>query len=136
MFFRFKGDITIGQKIKVDAHTGIVSELKTFDLLLENKEGERIIIPYFTLAKQEVILKNLSSDFHTHSFSLVTNNNTSIKLIRKEIQLSPWVSSVFESKITKTKLDNSQLKFDILVHVVDEKYSYFIESDLRKIITI
>ena len=134
MFFRFKGDILIGQKIKIDNHNGEVKVLKTFDLLLENKDGESVIIPYSSLAKQELILQNHSSEFFTHAFSLFTENNLNMELLENEIKKSPWISSVVKSKITKSQSENNQTKYNVIVYSLNEKYNYFIENDLRSFV--
>jgi len=134
LFFRFKGNIRRGQKITINNHSGMVTDLKTFDLILENKNSERIIIPYATLAKEDIVLKNISADFCTHNFSIVTNSDITSKLIETEIKNSPWISSKMEVKVSRTRLDEKQFKYTILVHTLDEKYNYFVENDLRLVL--
>lgn len=131
LFFRLKGDIHLGQKIALDNHEGFVHKLNTFDIEIQNKEGEIIQIPYKNMASKEVVKKDFSSDFTSFKFSMTIPQSTAESEIRNKLLQMPFVTNVFEPKISKTNLEGSMAKFDIVVYVLDEKYHSTIENKLK-----
>jgi len=135
LFFRLKGDISVGQKIATKEYAGIVVRLNTFDVEIQNKEGEIVQIPYGNMASKELVKKDFSADFSSHKFVIATNKSISDSIIRNTLLSQPWVSSVIMPKITRIKEESDTVTYSILVYPIDEKFNSFVERDLRESLT-
>ena len=131
LFFRLKGDIDLGQKIAVDEYSGVVHKMNSFDMEIQNKEGEIIQIPYGNLVKKEIIKKDFSSDFSSYKFSIVVSDTVKEQDIKSRILQMPWITSVFQPKVTRTMQSEGKSNYDIIVYALDEKFFTHIESDLK-----
>ncbi len=135
LFFRLKGDISVGQKIATKEYAGIVVRLNTFDVEIQNKEGEIVQIPYGNMASKELVKKDFSADFSSHKFVIAMNKSISDSIIRNTLLSQPWVSSVIMPKITRIKEESDTVTYSILVYPIDEKFNSFVERDLRESLT-
>jgi|GEM_PF-4800869 small-conductance mechanosensitive channel len=135
LFFRLKGDISVGQKIATKEYAGIVVRLNTFDVEIQNKEGEIVQIPYGNMASKELVKKDFSADFSSHKFVIATNKSISDSIIRNTLLSQPWVSSLIMPKITRIKEESDTVTYSILVYPIDEKFNSFVERDLRESLT-
>lgn len=132
LFFRLKKSIVVGQTIGVHNHSGTVVSLHTFDLELENREGEIILIPYGSLVEKELIKMDFSTHFSSHKFTLISPADLEVNEMKKKLLSQPWVSSMILPKVLKNKSGDNQFHYSILVYTIDEKYNPAVESDLRK----
>ena len=131
LFVRFKGNIQVGQDISIGKKSGRVTKMNSFDLELENKTGELIQIPYGTLSQKEIIKKDFSADFTSHSFSIVTEEQVTESKIKSILVQMPWVTSVFAPKVTRVMQSEGKINYEVLVYSLDEKFHSHIENDLK-----
>lgn len=131
LFFRLKGDIVVGQKIALENYSGIVLNTNTLDLEIQNIEGEIIQIPYGNMAKKEIVKKDFSSDFSSFKFFVLTGHKVTESELKNILILQPWVSSVFPPKVSKGAQSEDNIRYDIIVYALDEKYHSMIENDLK-----
>jgi small-conductance mechanosensitive channel len=131
LFFRLKGDISIGQKIAMKNYAGEVVELNTFDVAIQNEEGEIIQIPYGNMASMEIVKRDFSADFSSHKFVITTSSSITESTLKNSLLSQPWVSSVIIPKITRLKEEDETITYSVLAYPIDEKYNSFVERDLR-----
>ena len=131
LFFRLKGDIAIGQKIATDQYSGVVFKLNTFDVEIQNEEGEIVQIPYGNMASKELVKKDFSADFSSNKFTIVTSNAINEVYLRNKLLALPWISQVISPKITQLKEENGLVTYSIITYPIDEKFNFFVERDLR-----
>lgn len=133
LFFRLKGDISIGQKIAMTNYTGVVFKLNTFDVEIQNEEGEIVQIPYGNMASKELVKKDFSADFSSFKFTLVVSQEITQAYLKKKILSQPWISQVITPKITPIKEEKGKVTYSIIAYPIDEKFNYFVERDLRAV---
>jgi small-conductance mechanosensitive channel len=131
LFFRLKGDINLGQKLALDEYTGVVHKMNVFDMEIQNIEGEIIQIPYGNLIKKEIVKKDFSSDFSSYKFSIIVSGEITEQDIKNRIYQMPWITTVFQPKVTRTIQSEGKINYDIIVYALDEKFFIHIESDLK-----
>mgnify|MGYP005987967905 FL=1 len=131
LFFRLKGDINLGQKLSIDNYSGVVHRMNVFDMEIQNNVGEIIQIPYGNMVKKEIVKKDFSSDFSSYSFSILVSDGVTEQDIKNRILQMPWVTSVFQPKVTKTIQGEGKTNYDIIVYALDEKFFTHIENDLK-----
>ncbi|MGB1041342.1 MAG: mechanosensitive ion channel domain-containing protein [Flavobacteriales bacterium] len=132
LFVRLKGSIKIGQDISIADRSGLVTKMNSFDIEIENRKGELIQIPYGFLAQKEIVKKDFSTDFSSHSFSIVADEQVSESQIKSNLIQMPWVTSVFAPKVTRVMQSEGNINYEILVYSLDEKFHSHIENDLKR----
>jgi len=131
LFFRLKGDIDLGQTIAFNDYSGVVHKLNVFDIELQNKEGELIQIPYGNIVKEEIVKKDYSADFPSYSFSILVTDDITEQDLKNRLFQMPWLSNVFQPKVTRNMQSEGKVNYDIIVYALDEKFFNHIENDLK-----
>ena len=131
LFFRLKRDIVLGQKIAFDEYNGIVEQMNVFDLEIENDKGELIQIPYGNMANKEITKKDFSSDLSSFKFSLNVPFAVSETQLKQKLLSSPWISTVFEPKITKVSNNNEYNSYNVIVYALADKFHSNIEKKIK-----
>ena len=131
LFFKLKGNISLGQEIAFGNFQGAIVRLNHFDFEIQNKEGEIIQVPYSTMVNEKVIKKDFSSGFSSHKFTVTTSIDISEKDLKTKLLQSPWITQVFPPAVNLTSSEEDYLIYDIIVHLIDDKYQSWVERDLK-----
>ncbi len=131
LFFRLKGDIAIGQKISMTEYSGVVFKLNTFEVEIQNEEGEIVQIPYGNMASRELVKKDFSADFSSYKFNVVVKKEVTETFLKSKLLSQPWISQVILPKITQLKEENGYVTYSVISYPIDEKFNYFVERDLK-----
>lgn len=131
LFFRLKGDIAIGQKISMKDNSGVVFKLNTFEVEIQNEEGEIVQIPYGNMASKELVKNDFSADFSSFKFTVVTKKEITATYLKRKLLSQPWISQVISPKISQVKEENGWVTYSVISYPIDEKFNFFVERDLN-----
>jgi len=137
IIFKSGGQLKKGDYFELGDHKGIVNNLGSRILVLENADGNMIHIPYHTITSS-VFRKNETVDKKSgYSFELEiksTDNLEDMKSgIHKSILSLPWSSAHKAPVITLLGQTADRYKLKITVFAIDKTFAAKIEDHIKKL---
>ena len=132
-----KGDI-VGQRLKIDNYSGIVSAQTTTKLHLEIENGEIIQFPYSKVNTHLVSKPTVARHLKSCSFSVVLSEKVNIdaakeKLISHLLSM-PWVISTMKIKVEVVDERNANIELKVIVYTSSEKYISRIKQEIAELL--
>ena len=132
-----KGDI-VGQRLKIDNYSGIVSAQTTTKLHLEIENGEIIQFPYSKVNTHLVSKPTVARHLKSCSFSVVLSEKVNIdaakeKLISHLLSM-PWVISTMKIKVEVVDERNTNIELKVIVYTSSEKYISRIKQEIAELL--
>lgn len=135
--FKLQQGNIIGQRIKVDAYSGVVIKMRntTIDLQLEN--GETVQYPYSKLSKQVIGISTTVKYFKYCSLNISAPYTEEIETLKSQIVTHlyniPWIVSSMSIKTEFIVRDSETIDIKIGAYTLDEKFIPKIQQALNKI---
>ena len=132
-----KGDI-VGQRLKINDYSGVVSAQTTTKLHLEIENGEIIQFPYSKVTSQLVSKPTVAGHLKTCSFSVVLSEKVNIDAAKDKLTshlLSmPWVISTMKIKVEVVEERNANIELKVVVYTSSEKYISRIKQEIAELL--
>jgi len=138
IIFGFQKGNIIGQRIKIEEYSGIISELKATKLNLEIENGEIIQFPYGKVTSQIISKPTFAKHLKSCGFTVSLSSKVDVgkaqqKLMRRLLNM-PWVISSMKIKIEVLEQNQQQIDLKVVVYTSDEKYIPKIKQEVSELI--
>lgn len=138
IIFGFQKGNIVGQRIKINDYSGIVSAQTTTKLHLEVENGEIIQFPYSKVTSQLVSKPTVARYLKSCSFSVVlsekVNIDAAIEKLNSHLLNMPWVISTMKIKVEVIEERNSNVELKVVVYTSSEKYISRIKQEVSELL--
>lgn len=132
-----KGDI-VGQRLKINDYSGVVSSQTTTKLHLELENGEIVQFPYSKMTSQLVSKPTLARHLKSCSFSVILSEKVNIEAakdkLRSHLLSMPWVISTMKIKVEVVDEGNTNIELKVVVYTSSEKYISRIKQEIAELL--
>ena len=132
-----KGNI-VGQRLKINDYSGVVSAQTMTKLHLEIENGEIIQFPYCKVTSQLVSEPTVAGHLKSCSFSVVLSEKVNVDAAKDKLTshlLSmPWVISTMKIKVEVVEERNANIELKVVVYTSSEKYISRIKQEIAELL--
>ena len=138
VIFGFQKGNIIGQSIKIEDYSGIVTELQITKLHLELENGEILQYPYSKITGQKLIKPTTTDHLKSCNFTVSVSSKVDIDDAKHKLKSfllnMPWVVSSRKIKLEVFEQQNQITDIKVVVFTSHEKYIPKIKQEVADLI--
>ena len=136
---RMEGGVERGRRFGVAGVSGRIARLGYRSIEVEADDGSTIRLPWRTVARDPIRLREGVAASRSHSFTLTVPRTRPIERVLDEIPaaalLSPWASTTRLPEVRLRSETDDSFVLEVTAHSLDARFAPQIEADVRKRMT-